>query len=219
MRQGINRKSAVLPLSAISTIPRVRTYHTKEPSRFVHALSARPLKVRELTDSRSERGRRRRDRVSGREFSLCADGIKSIFFLLSVGYTRALSRRGRRCPVSATPTAFASHCLIPSTTRKNHKETFLLSYFCMTKRRVQRWLRHPEPSSWSFKSARKRKVTLCFSRANDVRPYKIKSEHNQQTKQKICFLSRQLRYQTHARPSFSSGRADNACTNLLGSFV
>ena len=30
-------------LSAISTIPRVRTYHTKKPSRFVHALSARPL--------------------------------------------------------------------------------------------------------------------------------------------------------------------------------
>ena len=32
-------------LPAISTIPRVRTYHTKKPSRFVHALSARPLKV------------------------------------------------------------------------------------------------------------------------------------------------------------------------------
>ena len=31
-------------LSAILTIPRVRTYHTKKPSRFVHALSARPLK-------------------------------------------------------------------------------------------------------------------------------------------------------------------------------
>ena len=44
MRQGINRKSAVLPLPTISAIPRVRTYHTKEPSRFVHALSARPLK-------------------------------------------------------------------------------------------------------------------------------------------------------------------------------
>ena len=27
---------------------------------------------------------------------------------------------------------------------------------------VQRWLRHPEPSSWSFKSARRRKVSLCF---------------------------------------------------------
>ena len=26
-------------------LPRVRTYHTKKPSRFVHALSARPLKV------------------------------------------------------------------------------------------------------------------------------------------------------------------------------
>ena len=36
-------KSDSLALSAISTIPRVRTYHTKKPSRFVHALSARPL--------------------------------------------------------------------------------------------------------------------------------------------------------------------------------
>ena len=30
-------------LSATSAIPRVRTYHTRKPSRFVHALSARPL--------------------------------------------------------------------------------------------------------------------------------------------------------------------------------
>ena len=48
-------------LSAILTIPRVRTYHTKKPSRFVHALSARPLKKR-----------------CGREFSLCADGTAEI---------------------------------------------------------------------------------------------------------------------------------------------
>ena len=34
-------------LSAILTIPRVRTHHTKKPSRFVHALSARPLKKEE----------------------------------------------------------------------------------------------------------------------------------------------------------------------------
>ena len=53
-------------LTTTSTIPRVRTYHTRKPSRFVHALPARPLKVRELTDLRSKRGRRRRDRVSGR---------------------------------------------------------------------------------------------------------------------------------------------------------
>ncbi len=38
-------KVAVLPLSTVSAIPRVRTYHTKKPSRFVHALPARPLKV------------------------------------------------------------------------------------------------------------------------------------------------------------------------------
>ena len=33
-------------LTTTSTIPRVRTYHTRKPSRFVHALSARPLKKR-----------------------------------------------------------------------------------------------------------------------------------------------------------------------------
>ena len=42
-RQMTGQKSAVLLLSAALTIPRVRTYHTKKPSRFVHALSARPL--------------------------------------------------------------------------------------------------------------------------------------------------------------------------------
>ena len=62
-------------------LPRVRTYHTRKPSRFVHALSACPLKVRELTDSRSERGRRRRDRVSGRG-EVCALTGWSTYFLL-----------------------------------------------------------------------------------------------------------------------------------------
>ena len=40
-------------------LPRVRTYHTKKPSRFVHALSARPLKKR-----------------GGRGESLCVDESK-----------------------------------------------------------------------------------------------------------------------------------------------
>ena len=59
VRQRIKRKSVVLPLSVASAIPRVRTYHTKEPSRFVHALSARPHK-----------------RVGGREYNMCADESK-----------------------------------------------------------------------------------------------------------------------------------------------
>ena len=42
-------------------LPRVRTYHTKKPSRFVHALSARPLKVQ-----------------GGRESSACVDGTIKI---------------------------------------------------------------------------------------------------------------------------------------------
>ena len=56
-------------------LPRVRTYHTKKPSRFVHALSARPhIKVRRgLTHMRSmcvgvaETGHR--------GVGLCADGM------------------------------------------------------------------------------------------------------------------------------------------------
>ena len=42
VRHGAEQKSVVLPLPVILAIPRVRTYHTKKPSRFVHALSARP---------------------------------------------------------------------------------------------------------------------------------------------------------------------------------
>ena len=38
-------KISSFALSAALIIPRVRTYRTKKPSRFVHALSARPLKM------------------------------------------------------------------------------------------------------------------------------------------------------------------------------
>ena len=51
VRQRIKQKSVVLPLPTISAIPRVRTYHTRKPSRFVHALPARPLKVQGGRDS------------------------------------------------------------------------------------------------------------------------------------------------------------------------
>ena len=35
----------------------------------------------------------------------------------------------------------------------------------------------------------------------------------------MCFPFRQRMYQTHARHIFICGRADNACTNLLGFLV
>ena len=73
VRQMVKRKSAVLPLSMVSAISRVRTYHTKKLSRFVHALSARPLKVH-----------------GGRDSSTCADEMESISFVLSVGCAWAL---------------------------------------------------------------------------------------------------------------------------------
>ena len=75
VRHGAKRKSVVLPLHTISAIPRVRTKRTREPSRFVHALSARPL----------DNGWR------GRGFGKSADGIEYIFFILAVGYTWALA--------------------------------------------------------------------------------------------------------------------------------
>ena len=116
VRQRIKRKSVVLPLSTVSAIPRVRTYRTKEPSRFVHALSARPL----------DNGWR------GRESGAYADGMESVFFILSVGYTRTLSCRGIN--------TYAKHVCWRRRdrgrtlfSREKHKVTFPLSYFCMTK--------------------------------------------------------------------------------------
>ena len=47
VRHGLMVQVVSFTLPAILTIPRVRTYHTKKPSRFVHALPARPhIKVR-----------------------------------------------------------------------------------------------------------------------------------------------------------------------------
>ena len=107
------RKSAVLPLSAVLTIPRVRTYHTKKPSRFVHALPARPLKVQ-----------------GGRGWSKCADGTKSYFLfclfavlrLYLVGVGAVDDPRGR-----------VEHC----SPTKNHNVTFPLSYFSSLKSTIK----------------------------------------------------------------------------------
>ena len=68
--KGAKVKSVVLPLSAISTIPRVRTYHARKPSRFVHALPTRP-----------------HNKVGGRGFGKCADGTTVINLILLCSHT------------------------------------------------------------------------------------------------------------------------------------
>ena len=61
--RAIKNKSQVGGFTALRDLilPRVRTYHTKKPSRFVHALPARPLK-----------------KSGGRGFGKCADGTTVI---------------------------------------------------------------------------------------------------------------------------------------------
>ena len=86
VRQRIKQKSVVLPLPTISAIPRVRTYHTRKPSRFVHALSARPL----------DNGWR------GRDSSTCADGTIKISPISLCSHTDAHPNLNREVRHSLT---------------------------------------------------------------------------------------------------------------------
>ena len=73
-----------MPLSTISAIPRVRTKCTRKPSRFVHALSARP-----------------HNRVGGRGWSKYADGTIKINPISLCSHTDAhpnLNREVRHSP-------------------------------------------------------------------------------------------------------------------------
>ena len=77
-------------------------------------------------------------------FYISIVGVRVACFAFSFGYAWGLYCRGRRYPVSATPTHMLRICANshddPLLSRgehcspaKNHKETFPLSYFCMTK--------------------------------------------------------------------------------------
>ena len=92
VRQIAKRKTVVLPFSTISSIPRVRTYHTRKPSRFVHALSARPLKVH-----------------GGRGSNVCADETIKINPISLCSHTDAYPNLN--APVSATPTHTLRVCV------------------------------------------------------------------------------------------------------------
>ena len=99
VRQMAKRKSAV------SRSPQSHLYHASEhitresrADSCTHCLHARIYRW-ELTDSRSERGRRRRDRASGRGFNMCADGtIKTnpISLCSHPNFCQKLNREVRR---------------------------------------------------------------------------------------------------------------------------
>ena len=83
---GRAKVGSLATLSTISTIPRVRTYHMKEPSRFVHALSARPL----------DNGWR------GRGWSPCADETIKITLISLCSHTDAHPKLNREVRHSLT---------------------------------------------------------------------------------------------------------------------
>ena len=94
-----------------------------------------------MTDSRSERGRRRRDRVSGREFSPCADGMESTFFILAilgfyiVGVGASTTRMvGELTHMRSMCVGVAETGVEHRSPAKNHKETFLIMFFSLVRK-------------------------------------------------------------------------------------
>ncbi len=146
VRQRTEQKSAVLLSSAISTIPRVRTYHTRKPSRFVHALSARP-----------------HNRCGGRGSNMFADRMESAFllFLLAIFglYLVGELTHMRSMCVGVAETG-AEH----RSPAKKHNATFLFSYFSMTKSYLRGVFplsrRAKAPLSYPFRSFRAREKAL-----------------------------------------------------------
>ena len=59
---------------------------------------------------------------------------------------------------------------------------------------------------------------VCFANRS-IPALRTKPKYSQQKKQKIYTSFRRRTGSTHARRTYICGRADNACTNLLGSFV
>ena len=86
-------------------------------------------------------------------------------------------------------------------------------YFLRLTRARRRWFgrrtaRVLPADFWYFssqKSTIKEKLLYDSIRRQQATALRTKPKHNQQTKQKICFPSRQRRYQTHARPPYYAG--------------
>ena len=84
---------------------------------------------------------------------------------------------------------------------------------------VQRWLRHPEPSSWSYKSTTKEKFLYDSCGSSRLRPLQAKIQVKPITKIKNTISIPSARVLDSRPPTLLCGRANNACTNLLGYFV
>ena len=143
----------------------MRTHHTKKPSRFVHALSARPL----------DNGWR------GRGWSLCADGIIKISPISLCSHQDTHPNLNREVCHSMTWHSSESESALerfePVAVVQQLPDGWGSVFARVAARRQKVFERGKHSSFCPFRSFRtsekntKRKVALCFFAANDVRPY------------------------------------------------
>ena len=180
VRQRAERKSVVLLSSVTAYYPCVRTYHTKEPSRFVHALSARPLKVH-----------------GGRDSNMRADGTEYIFFAFSVGCTRTLSCRGEhRSPAKKHEETFplSYFCMTKST--KSQQGGLAPSSFRTTVRRARV---SRASHAWRVRAVNGRAKIGCFAALRNL---------NHTTRANIAHeIAEQIRARIVCTPAINAGRA------------
>ena len=143
----------------------MRTHHTKKPSRFVHALSARPL----------DNGWR------GRGCSPCADETIKITFIslcLHPVPHPSLNREARHSLTwHSSKSESALERFEPVAVVQQLPDGRGSVFARVAARRQKVFKRGKHSSFCPFRSFRtsekntKRKVALCFFAANDVRPY------------------------------------------------
>ena len=95
-------------------------------------------------------------------------------------------------------------------------------YFSAMKSTIKEKLLYDSSLSEFFSLVRKerkgQKEEGIDSRLGDADRVRLRESVNSPLEKANSYF-RQRRYQTHARHTFICGRADNACTNLLGFFV
>ena len=174
----------------------------------MHALSARPLKVQ-----------------GGRGFNMCADGTTVINLILLCSHPDAHLNLNREVCRSLTWHSSKSESALerfePVAADKLRLDGSLAMFApegdgCLNRaRREDAGRIHKAGTTlcdfwyfWSYKSTIKEKLLYVSIRRQQATALRTKSKYSQHTKRKIYTSFRRRTHLIHARPSFSSGRAE-----------